>query len=299
MDIKHLNYILMIAKEKNISRAAEKLFMSQSSLSYVVTTLEKELGTPLFLRRKNGIELTEAGEKYVAAAEKVVKIREDLYREIAGIKEKATISVAATSQWGTQLFAEAIPRFRRRHPEVNFSFTHAELIYVEDDFQKGKIDFAFVSMGQFDKHTANMYLLRREEMYLAIPKNHPFRPKKGSDSVSLTELEKHFQNDSFLVSRPGSANRIVAETIFRQTGFQPRITEINGLPMTCDMIAAGLGITFLPDSGVPLRARELRFYHLDPMPYRYNVLITKPKSNFTESEQAFFDFALHLFDNHS
>ena len=297
MDVKHLKYILMIAREKNISRAAEKLYMSQSSLSYVVTTLEKELGTPLFLRHKTGIELTEAGEKYVEAAEKVVQIREALYQEIAGIKERASISVAATSQWGTQLFAKAIPRFQKRYPQTNFKFTHAELVYVEDEFQSGNVDFAFVSTGIFNKRSANMHLLRREEMYLAIPQKHHFRPKKGSNSVPLSELSKHFLNDSFLVSRPGSANRIVAENVFRWADFHPRITEVNGLPITCDMIASGQGITFLPESGIHLRSGDIRLYHLDPMPYRYNVLLTKPKANFTEMDQLFFDFALHLLDD--
>jgi len=62
MDIKHLNYIIAIADERNITKAAEKLFMSQSSLSYYLTTLEKELGTPLFLRQRHGVTITPAGE---------------------------------------------------------------------------------------------------------------------------------------------------------------------------------------------------------------------------------------------
>ncbi len=295
MDVKHLKYILMIAREKNISRAAEKLYMSQSSLSYVVTTLEKELGTPLFLRHKNGIELTEAGEKYVKAAEKVVRIREELYQDIAGIKAKATISVAATSQWGTRLFAEAVPQFQKRYPQTNFRFTHAELIYVEKEFQNGNVDFAFVSTGVFNKKVANMHLLRKEEMYLAIPMDHPFRLKKDSDSLSLSELSEYFSNDNFFISRPGSANRIVAENVFRWADYHPHITEINGLPITCDMIASGQGITFLPESGTHLQAGFIRLYHMDPMLYRYNVLITKPKANFTEMDRAFLNFALNLF----
>ncbi len=294
MDVKHLNYILMISQEKNISKAAAKLYMSQSSLSYVVSSLERELGTPLFLRQKNGIELTEAGEKYVEAAEKVVQIRNELYEEIAGLKAKTTISVAATSLWGTRLFADAIPKFRKKYPQVNFKLSQVELFYLAEELRHGGVDFAFASTSPFVKLKANMYLLKREEMFLAVPKNHSFKPKKGSDIIPLSELSKHFQNDNFLTSRPESANRIVVEDVFRQLDFHPHITEINGLPMTCDMIAAGLGISLMPESGILLRPKEIRFYHLDPMPYRYNILITKPKSNFSEMDKFFFEFACHL-----
>ena len=51
----------------------------------------------------------------------------------------------------------------------------------------------------------------------------------------------------------------------------------------------------MPESGILIRPKEIRFYHLDPAPYRLNVLITKPKANFSEAEHAFFRFALRLF----
>ena len=82
MDVKHLQYIITVADEGNITKAAEKLFISQSSLSYYLTTVEKQLGTPLFLRQRHGVTITPAGEKYVAACREVVAIRNKLYDEI-------------------------------------------------------------------------------------------------------------------------------------------------------------------------------------------------------------------------
>ena len=78
MDVKYLNYILAIAKHKNMTIAAEELFVSQSSLSQYLSRLEQELGTPLFYRTKTELVPTPAGELYIDSAKKVVAIQKEL-----------------------------------------------------------------------------------------------------------------------------------------------------------------------------------------------------------------------------
>ena len=91
MDVKYLNYILAIANRHNMTKAAEDLFVSQSSLSQYLSRLEQELGTPLFIRSKGELSLTSAGVLYVEAAQKVVKIQKDLYQNIAALSQKGRI----------------------------------------------------------------------------------------------------------------------------------------------------------------------------------------------------------------
>ena len=67
MDLKQIEYILKIAEEQNITRAAEKLFMTQSALNQQLLKLEKELGTPLFYRSRTSCRPTPAGEIYIEA----------------------------------------------------------------------------------------------------------------------------------------------------------------------------------------------------------------------------------------
>ena len=96
MDIKYLNYILAIASRHNMTKAAEDLFVSQSSLSQYLSRLEQELGTPLFTRSKNELTLTPAGELYVDAAKKVVKIQKELYQNITALSKRGKICVGVT-----------------------------------------------------------------------------------------------------------------------------------------------------------------------------------------------------------
>ncbi len=75
MDVRYLNYILEIARQKSITKAASVLYVSQSSLSQYLSKLEQELGTPLFVRKKHDLDLTPAGHLYVEAAKSVIQIQ--------------------------------------------------------------------------------------------------------------------------------------------------------------------------------------------------------------------------------
>ena len=93
MDVKYLNYILAIAKHKNMTIAAEELFVSQSSLSQYLSRLEQELGTPLFYRTKTELVPTPAGELYIDSAKKVVAIQKELYHNIAALNHRGNIEL--------------------------------------------------------------------------------------------------------------------------------------------------------------------------------------------------------------
>ena len=127
MDVKYLNYILAIAKKKNMTRAAEELYVSQSSLSQYLAKLEQEIGTPLFFRSKGELSLTPAGELYVKAAKQVIEIQKNLYREISGLDQRGHITVGVTSLFALKMLSEIIPEFKRQYPYVTIetvSYTH-------------------------------------------------------------------------------------------------------------------------------------------------------------------------------
>ena len=101
MDVKYLNYILAIANRHNMTKAAEDLFVSQSSLSQYLSRLEQELGTPLFIRSKGELSLTSAGVLYVEAAQKVVKIQKDLLSEHCGAESERSYPCRSHLELGT------------------------------------------------------------------------------------------------------------------------------------------------------------------------------------------------------
>ena len=79
---KDLTYVVAVAECRNIHKAAEKLYISQPSLSRYISRIEQMLGMPLFYRRNNGMELTEAGEVYVAYAKEILLLRRNMEIEL-------------------------------------------------------------------------------------------------------------------------------------------------------------------------------------------------------------------------
>ncbi|MEY8339026.1 LysR family transcriptional regulator [Lachnospiraceae bacterium 62-35] len=296
MDVKYLTYIITIAEEKNMTKAAEKLFVSQSSLSYYLSKLEQEIGSPLFFRTRNQILPTPAGKLYLESAREVIAIKERLYQNISRLDNKTHIVIATTSLWGSRMFADIVPRFKDAFPDVTFELSQTEIIFLQKEISSGKIDFALLSVSFRDEIDASMEILREEELFFAIPHNHPYILSHPGNTISRKDLISCFFDDNFLLSRKGSANRNLADKLFMEgINSEPaHICEVNGLPLTCDMVAQGVGVAFIPLSG---KSREdmVHYYSLSPRLYRYNVLAHKKNMIFNKPEQAFFDYARNYF----
>ena len=174
MDVKYLNYILAIANRHNMTKAAEDLFVSQSSLSQYLSRLEQELGTPLFIRSKGELSLTSAGVLYVEAAQKVVKIQKDLYQNIAALSQKGRIRVGVTSNWGLRMLTEIIPLFREQYPGITIEITETSLPAFKKALTEGTLDVGLASDVSTVPYGSLVQVLREEEVFLAISMFHPY-----------------------------------------------------------------------------------------------------------------------------
>ena len=299
LEIKYLNYIITIANERNMTKAAEKLFVSQSSLSYYLSKLEQELGTPLFFRQKNELLPTPAGRLYLEAAHEVVATRERLYQNIFNLKNKSHIVISTTSQWGDKMFSDIIPSFKKSFPDATFELTRTEIFFLGQEIQNGKIDFALISVGSMADIDESMEILRKEEMFFAVPKNHPYVLSHPETTIKRKNLVTDFYGDTFLLSRKGSANRVIADRLFAEyapSSIPPQICTVNGLSLTCNMVAQNVGVALMPLSGKSMED-EIHYYTIIPKLYRYNVLLHKKNLIFNQPEQAFFDLAKNYFKN--
>lgn len=295
MDIKYLTYITTIANEKNMTKAAEKLFISQSSLSHYLSKLESEIGSPLFLRGKNEMLLTPAEQLYVDTAKKVIDLRNRLYRDISRLDNKGRIRISTTSYWELGMMTDIIPKFKIAFPGVTFEMSQKEIDLQYQMLDEGTLDFSLMSLetGQVDPETA--VVLRKEELFFSVFANHPFCQKKPGDTITELELTQEFSSDTFLLSHKSSANRRLAEQLFQKYGFTPaKVNEVTGILVTRDMVAQGIGVAFMPLSGRK-QDSNVHYYRIDPPMYRYNILRHRKNMVLTPAEQMFFDYAVNYF----
>ncbi len=123
MDLKQLEYVIAIAENGSISKAAESLFISQSGLNQQLIKLEKELNIQLFYRTTHHLEMTQAGKIYVKNAKDIMTIKKNTYNQIADLVDSSAgvIEPGMTTEHGSNMFVDVFPEFSKRYPNVTLN----------------------------------------------------------------------------------------------------------------------------------------------------------------------------------
>lgn len=146
MELRELKYFLAVAESGSISRAAEKLFVTQPNLSRQMQGLEKELGQKLFVRGNRKITLTEAGKLLKKRAEEIVTLAEKTENELS-VKAGETggrISIGGGESYAVVLIAETACRLQKDYPKIKFDFFSGDTNEVMEKLDKGLIDFGIL-----------------------------------------------------------------------------------------------------------------------------------------------------------
>jgi DNA-binding transcriptional LysR family regulator len=265
MELRHLRYFIAVAEEGHVTRAAERLGIQQPPLSQQIRALERELDVLLFRRRPRGVELTDAGRALLADARAIFAQVDHAvamtHRTARG--EHGRIVVGYTS---TAPYVPFVPRvfraFRIAYPAVSLRLEENTSGQLVDALHNGQLDAAFIREPDTDASGIVVNLLLEEQMVVALPKEHPLAiaPTRAKDSaLSLRALAK----ESFVLHRQpvGSGLYFSVMAALRSAGFVPRIAqEAPRMLSTLSLVAAGLGITIVPES--------LQRLHLDGVVYR-------------------------------
>lgn len=287
MDTKYLEYILAIARHRNMTKAARELYVSQSSLSQYLAKLEQELETPLFFRSKNELTLTPAGRLYTEAAKQIVGIQKQLYHDISALENKGQITVGVTSQFALRVLSQIIPEFKKKYPEFSIEITETSLPALTGLLRDETIDLGIMAANEPASFEGRVSLLQEEEVFFAVPAGHPFCRKQDSSPLPLEKLVKAFQEDNFLLSKKGSTLRTIADRVFDEYRFRPKaMCETNSIITTRAMVANGAGVTFIAASCVSERDLVC-YYSLAPKLFRYNLLVHRKSLTMHEPEVYF------------
>jgi len=274
MDTKYLDYILEIAKYKNMRRAAEKLYVSQPSLSQYLNKLEQELGTPLFIRSKKELTLTPAGELYVACAQKMINMKDQLYKEIADLSTNISIKIATTATWGHRVIGDVVPAFSQRYPNVQVDFLEGNLSDVGTWFSTHAADFALIAANSLDSYEQHV-LLCREQIVFAVPSVHPFCQTEDGASGSITprQIAEIFSDDHFILAKKASSVRSVSDKILEQCDFIPKTSfSSNHMHTIRNLVCNNGGVAFIPIT-CALKDSHIRYYCIQPQFHRLDALV--------------------------
>ena len=171
MDLTSLYYFQELSKDLNMTKAAERLYISQQTLSNHIQRLEQYYGTKLFYR-KPSLSLTCAGEFVLSFAQVVGKEERNLKDILSDVEhqERGTLRVGASMARGTQFLPRILPDFHQMYPRVEVRFVEGLSQGLERQTSNGELDFALVLSDRYSPDLVEHEFLQ-DHIYLCVPEN--------------------------------------------------------------------------------------------------------------------------------
>ena len=249
MEIRQLRTFQAVAQMLSFNRAAERLHYAQSSISAQIQALEEELEVKLFDRLGRRILLTEAGERLLQYAGKILDLADETKADIVHSKEpEGALTIRVPESFCVYRLPPVVKQFRSRFPKVSLSFITCAVENLQKDLRKGITDLAFLLTESIQAADLEAELLGFEHIMLVASPGHPLAAKA---EIQTRDLE----GETILLSKVDCSYRKSFEQILDQGKIRPGITlEFNSVEAIKQCVMEGIGITILPEVAV---AREI------------------------------------------
>lgn len=247
IELRHLRYFVATAEELNYGRAAERLKIAQPGLSQQIKSLEDIVGTPLFDRTKRAIQLTLAGELFLAESRKTIAQSELalLAARRAGRGEVGRVAIGYVGSAAyTGALTTMIGGFRAEFPEAEIQVSEMEMQQQLDQMAEGKLDIGFIRPPVPLPVGVTTVQIMMEEIVLAMPTSHRLA------SLSRVPLAK-LSDDTFITPRhpPNVSFHKYTTAACRAAKFFPKLgPQGRDFVTIASMVAVGLGVALVPQS---------------------------------------------------
>lgn len=242
MDIRQIRTFIAVANNSNFTKAAEEMFMTQSSVSKIVKSLEEELGVQLFYRTPN-IELTDSGKELYTRSIHILSLMDSIPNEIEGLVElkKGEIRIGIPPIIGASFFPQIIGEFKAMYPYIDIILIEVGSKRIEEKLEKAELDIGIICSypKNLDEYRIVKYV--HSPLMLGLNTNHPLSSK---DLIEYKDLK----NENFILFQEDFSlyDFIIKRCL--QNNFEPNVTcNSSQRDFIIEMVAAELGITFLPE----------------------------------------------------
>jgi len=247
LQLRQLRTFLVAADALSFTRAAERVHLSQSSVTEQVQALEQLLGHALFTRTNNRLALTAAGENLVARGRELLALAEET---LAAVRDEADagageVRVAAPQTLCTSLLAPLVAELANAHPAARVNLLQRDSRATEQSVLQGDADLGLLH-GWPVHEALQAEEVARDRPVVLLPAGHPLADGGDVDVEALAA-------SPLLLTPPGCRYRSYVETVLQGAAVRPRIAgEAGDVHSLARMVAAGAGVAVLPQLAVPL-----------------------------------------------
>ena len=290
MDIRSLQYFITVAEELNITKAAEKLHMSQPPLSTQIKGLETELGTQLFIRGKRRLKLTESGQLLYRRAKEILSLTDKTKSEIHSMGEgmRGTISIGLVEGMAPDIAAEWFAGFLSMHPNIRFRILDGSTDDLLEKMRSGLISLAVIT-SPCDHSLLHSFHVGEERIAALMNKSHPLA-ENGGNEIRISDLS----GENLIVP----SRKALIETIYRwfkEAGIEPKIVcEMDSYLDAAALAGRMVGISIYPRTAY-IPNDSLVFRELEGEDKRMEYLFVWRKGHpLLSIEEYFIDFVKEM-----
>ncbi|PRY81391.1 LysR family transcriptional regulator [Alkalibacterium olivapovliticus] len=294
MELKQLTYFIEVAEREHMSNAAQHLNVAQSAVSRQISNLEDELGVQLFERVGRNMKLLPIGHVLLTHARDMINLLDQTKQHIADFTapETGIIKIGFPSSLAATLLPNLINAYSSDYPNVQFQLRQGSYQFLIDAIKSRELNLAFIGPVINDDPAIRGDILFSEKLLLLVSRQHKVANR---ESITLKELK---DEDFILFPKGYILEKLVIDACHTE-GFDPKVsTQGEDMDAIKGMVAAGIGITILPDSAIT--DYETDFLKcvpiLDPHLERSVGMITPNTRELTPAETVFYRFVLDYFD---
>lgn len=282
MDLRRLRYFVVLAEERHFTRAAERLHITQSTLSHQIREMEEEIGRTLFERTSRRVAITEAGETLLASATRALREVDEGMRMIATAADPlhGTLRIGATHTFNVELIPECLAQFGELHPSVSVVVREMFATEIVRLVESGRAEIGITYDPQ-RRERLDFEMLYVEEMVLAVAADHPFARRRHVRTVEL------HRRRMILPTRASSTRRIIDEAL-RSVSARPVVAaEIDSVAATVALVRRTQLGAIISRLAAPV-ASDLRIVPLEsPTPLRTPGILTRRDATPSQAVRSF------------
>ncbi len=295
---KNKDYILAVYREGSFTRAAEKTFVSQPSLSATVKRVEERLGLPIFDRSSNPVGLTDVGREYVRCAMEIERMEEDFEHYLSERRGMMAgrIRIGGSSFFSAFVLPHIISDFKQSYAGIDFEIFEDSTRNLMAKLASGDLDLVIDNAIVTDENIVSERY-KTERLLLAVPRGFAVNGELSRFSLSAADIkaDKHltapiapiyeFREEPFILLNKENDTGERADALFKSLGITPRVLfRLDQQVSAYNISSSGMGISFVSDTLVKYMgaSSEVLYYNL-PYPTSERSIYFYRKKNHYQS----------------
>ena len=246
MEFRQVNYFLAAAQTQNFRKAAEMCLVTQPALSRQIMALEKELGIQLFRRIQQHVELTPAGETFVAYAKEALEVLQEGEQKLTLWQQglSGTVLIGCNHSLAAAFLPSLLATFRKDYPDIRLKAQIHNSDEIISLVERGMVDLGFIYDPALRSEMVTIKELFREPLHLFVATNHPLTQLDAQECT----LERIVREPLLMLGETARLRKIL-ERIFHQHGHavQP-VIEIESIEGLKELVRQGCGVTLMPET---------------------------------------------------